>query len=69
MVTPGVLQKPQRVLTRSNTTRFIDGLRPDIKAVIMVQRPSNLDSVGIDKTPSCGAYFQPDGLATRDCSS
>jgi hypothetical protein len=26
------------------TTRFFDGLRPDIKVVIMVQRPSNLDS-------------------------
>ncbi|CAD6340373.1 unnamed protein product [Miscanthus lutarioriparius] len=28
----------------SYTTRFIDGLRPDIRAIVIVQRPQNLDT-------------------------
>lgn len=26
------------------TTRFVDGLRPDIKSVVLVQRPKDLDT-------------------------
>ncbi|WVZ73357.1 hypothetical protein U9M48_021672 [Paspalum notatum var. saurae] len=59
------------------TTRFIDGLREDIKAVVMVQRPTNLDeacSLALLQEEAAGSGYRKDfrksstGLFSRHAS-